>query len=66
MLGTVRKSERSNFQIGRSTRRGTVVTLVYQTTFDQGAGTEQFLWHMRDNQPRLLGYHINSNALIMQ
>lgn len=65
-LGNVQTSKRSNFQIGMSTGQGTVVTLVYQTTFDQGSGTEQFLWHMRDNQPLLLGYHINSNALILK
>jgi hypothetical protein len=65
-LGNVQKSQRSNFQIGVSTGQGMVVTLVYQTTFDQGSGTEQFNWHMRDNQPMLLGYHINSNALIVK
>ena len=62
-LGKVQTSQRSNYQVGMSTGQGTVVTLVYNTTFDQGSGTEQFLWHMRDNQPVLLGYHINSNAL---
>jgi hypothetical protein len=65
-LGKVQTSQRSNFQIGVSTGQGTVVTLVYQTTFDQGSGTEQFLWHMRDNEPVLLGYRINSNALILK
>jgi hypothetical protein len=65
-LGNVQKTQRSNFQIGMSTGQGTVVTLVYQTTFDQGSGTEQFQWHMRDNQPMLLGYHINSNALVLK
>jgi|ERR1700730_2331204 hypothetical protein len=65
-LGKVQTSQRSNFQVGMSTGQGTVVTLVYNTTFDQGSGTEQFLWHMRDNQPVLLGYHINSNALILK
>ena len=63
-LGKVQTSQRSNFQIGMSTGQGTVVTLIYNTTFDQGSGTEQFLWHMRDNHPVLLGYHINSNALV--
>ncbi|HYL83984.1 MAG TPA: hypothetical protein VE263_07115 [Candidatus Angelobacter sp.] len=65
-LGNVQKSQRSNFQIGVSTQQGTVVTLVYQTTFDQGSGTERFQWHMRDNQPMLLGYHITSNALVLK
>ena len=65
-LGKVQTSQRNNFQVGVSTGQGTVVTLVYNTTFDQGSGTEQFLWHMRDNQPVLLGYHISSNALILK
>jgi hypothetical protein len=65
-LGMVQTSQRTNYQVGMSTGQGTVVTLVYDTTFDQGSGTEQFLWHMRDNQPVLLGYHINSNALILK
>jgi hypothetical protein len=65
-LGNVQKSQRSNYQIGISTGQGTVVTLVYQTNFEQGSGTERFLWHMRDNQPMLLGYQINSSALILK
>jgi|HubBroStandDraft_2_1064218.scaffolds.fasta_scaffold403222_1 hypothetical protein len=65
-LGNVQTSQRTNSQVGVYTGQGTVVTLIYQTTFDQGSGTEQFLWHMRDNQPVLLGYHINSNALVLK
>jgi len=65
-LGNVQTSQRTNFQVGMSTGQGTVVTLVYNTAFDQGSGTEQFLWHMSDSQPMLLGYHINSNALVLK
>lgn len=65
-LGKVQTSQRSNFQVGVSTGQGIVVTLVYNTTFGQGSGTEQFFWHMRDNRPLLLGYHINSNDLILK
>jgi hypothetical protein len=65
-LGKVQTARRNNFQVGVSTGQGTIVTLVYNTTFVQGSGTEQFLWHMRDNQPVLLGYHISSNALILK
>jgi hypothetical protein len=65
-LGNVQTSQQTNFQVGVSTGQGTVVTLVYETTFDQGSGTEQFLWHMRDNQSVLLGYHITSNALVLK
>ena len=65
-LGKVQTSKRSNFQVGISTGQGSTVTLVYDTTFEQGSGSEQFIWHMRDNQPMLLGYHIASNALILK
>jgi uncharacterized protein DUF4019 len=65
-LGKVQTSKRSNFQVGMSTGQGFTVNLVYDTTFEQGSGSEQFLWHMRDNQPMLLGYHITSNALILK
>ena len=63
-LGNVQTSTRSNSQVGAYTGQGIVVTLVYETTFKEGSGTEQFLWHVRDNQPVLLGYHINSKDLI--
>jgi len=65
-LGNVQTSQRTNFQVGVSTGQGSTVNLVYDTTFEQGTGTEQFLWHIRDNQPVLLGYHINSNALVLK
>jgi hypothetical protein len=45
-------------------RQGIEVVLAYNTTLDEGAGTEQYLWHMQDNRPVLLGYHGNSNDLI--
>jgi hypothetical protein len=63
-LGRVQRSQRRNYQINWSTAQGTVVTLIYDTAFDGGNSTEQFAWRIRDNQPALIGYHINSNALI--
>jgi Protein of unknown function (DUF4019) len=65
-LGKIQSSQRRNYQVNYSTGQGTVVTLVYDTNFDGGAGTEQFVWHLRSDQPVLLGYHINSNALIVK
>jgi hypothetical protein len=40
---------------------GATVTLVYDTRFAGGKGTETFLWHITDNGAALYGYHINSN-----
>lgn len=63
-LGRVQKSQRRNYQLNWSTAQGTVVTLIYDTAFDGGNSTEQFAWRIHENQPVLIGYHINSNALI--
>lgn len=63
-LGRVQRSQRRNYQVNWSTTQGTVVTLIYDTAFDGGNSTEQFAWRIRANQPALIGYHINSNALI--
>lgn len=65
-LGKVQRSQRRNFQVNWSTGQGTVLTLVYDTAFDGGNGTEQFAWHVRNNQLTLLSYHINSNVLVMK
>jgi hypothetical protein len=65
-LGRVQSSQRTNFQVGVSTGQGTTVSLVYNSTFERGPGTEQFLFHMRNGQAALLGYHINSNALVVR
>lgn len=44
---------------------GTRITLVHETTFKSGKGTEQFVLRMDGDSARLVGYHINSNALVI-
>ena len=63
-LGTVQSSNLRNTGVAWYAGQGATVTLVYDTTFSQGSGTEQFLWHIKDNQATLYGYHINSNDLV--
>ena len=63
-LGAVQKSNLANMNISWHTGQGEIVTLVYDTTFAQGTGTEQFVWHVKDNNASLYGYHINSTDLI--
>jgi hypothetical protein len=63
-LGTVQKSDLGNMNISWYTGQGETVTLVYNTTFAQGTGTEQFVWHVKDSNASLYGYHINSTDLI--
>jgi Protein of unknown function (DUF4019) len=63
-LGTVQKSDLGNMNISWYAGQGETVTLVYNTTFAQGTGTEQFVWHVKDKNASLYGYHINSTDLI--
>lgn len=63
-LGNVRESNLRNSGVAWFAGQGATVTLVYDTEFAEGAGTEQFVWHIRDNGPALYGYHINSNDLV--
>lgn len=62
-LGQVTKSENQTWQVNYNTS-GSFVTLVYNTTFTNGSGTEQFVYKISNGQALLVGYHINSNALI--
>jgi hypothetical protein len=63
-LGTVKESNLRNAGVAWFAGQGYTVTLVYDTQFSDGSGAEQFVWHVKDNQPTLYGYHINSNDLI--
>ena len=63
-LGTVQQSNLRNERLGWYAGQGAAVTLVYDTKFADGAGTEQFVWHISGGQATLYGYHINSNDLI--
>jgi Protein of unknown function (DUF4019) len=63
-LGTVRDSNLRNTGVAWFAGQGATVTLVYDTKFSDGTGSEQFVWHIKDNQASLYSYHINSNDLI--
>jgi len=63
-LGTVRESDLRNTGVAWFAGQGATVTLVYDTKFTDGIGSEQFVWHIKDNQATLYSYHINSNDLI--
>jgi hypothetical protein len=62
-LGSVRQSKRTNWNVNFHTA-GTFVTLVYDTEFERGKGTEQFVYLMSGKKAVLHGYHINSNDLV--
>lgn len=65
-LGPVRQSHQRTYQVGWFAGQGAQVTLICDTEFENAKGSEQFIWHIRDGQPLLVGYHINSNALILR
>jgi hypothetical protein len=63
-LGQVKESHLLGRNDNWTSGVGTLVTLVYDTKFAGGIGTEQFVWRIRDGRPLLFGYHLNSNAMI--
>jgi len=63
-LGSVQHANLRNTSIVWFSGQGATVTLVYETKFAEGTGTEQFVWHVKDNGAALYGYHINSNELV--
>lgn len=63
-LGTVKNASVKNTGMAWFAGQGATVTLIYDTKFSEGAGTEQFVWHISNDQATLYGYRINSNDLI--
>jgi hypothetical protein len=62
-LGAVQTALQNRFFVNYTTS-GEQITLTYVTKFSGGDANEQFLWAKQDGKIVLLGYHINSNALI--
>jgi len=63
-LGNTRKTKEDGFYVNFSAS-GTTVTLSYETDFDGGPATEQFVWRIA-GQPLLVHYQINSPALAIK
>ena len=62
-LGAAGKSTLQNWNVNY-TPTGQFVTLTYQTTFASGPGDENFIYKIDGGAAKLVGYHINSDALI--
>jgi uncharacterized protein DUF4019 len=45
---------------------GSFIALTYETAFAEGSGTERFNWRVDGQRVRLVGYNINSSALILK
>jgi hypothetical protein len=62
-LGFVKSTSRRGFNINWGTS-GKTVRVGYATQFDQDTAEEQFVFHVRGDDAQLIGYHINSDALV--
>jgi hypothetical protein len=47
-----------------ATTSGTYFLVNFDTQFEKGSGTESFTWKLYGDQAKLVGWHINSNALL--
>jgi hypothetical protein len=64
-LGKVQNASRRAFFVNWTTS-GEQVRVNYNTKFEGGDAQEQFVWHVSGTDAKLLGYHINSDALILK
>jgi hypothetical protein len=63
-LGASKSSEKQSWNVNYHTS-GTFVTLTYKTTYERGEAMEQFVFHIQGKSALLAGYHISSNALVL-
>ncbi len=64
-LGNTKASDKTGWNVNYQTS-GSFVTLAYKTTFDGGSAQEQFVFRLQDKAAILVGYHVNSTALILK
>lgn len=63
-LGTIKLTKRAGWQ-ANSVNMKTNVVLTYETEFENGRGVETFTYRIDDGSTSLLGWHVNSSALIV-
>lgn len=63
-LGPVKSTNRTGWQ-AKSFNLKTNVVLTFDTDFKNGRGVETFTYRIADGSATLLGWHVNSNALIV-
>ena len=63
-MGTAGQFEVTNWRIDLRTN-GRFVSFQCQTAFDNGKAEESFVWRIEGTKALLLGWHINSPALII-
>jgi len=62
-LGKMTETKRTNWTVNFATG-GTTVKLVYETSFEQGKGTETFTYRVSGKKALLMGYDITSKNLL--
>jgi len=62
-LGNVQSAMQQGYLVNFATS-GTTIRLNYTTKYAEGDAQEVFVWRKDGNVIRLLGYNVNSNALI--
>ena len=62
-LGKMTETKRTNWTVNFSAG-GTTVKLVYETSFEQGKGTETFTYRVSGKKALLMGYDITSKNLL--
>ena len=63
-LGAFKSGKASGFNENVSPE-GTFVTIGYASAYERGQAIEQFVYRMNDGKPTLAGYHVTSDALIL-
>jgi len=64
-LGDTKSADKTGWNVNYQTS-GSFVTLNYKTVFAEGDAQEQFVFRLQDKAALLVGYHINSTALILK
>ncbi|MFN7924915.1 MAG: DUF4019 domain-containing protein [Bryobacteraceae bacterium] len=62
-LGLVKQAEPGGWHVNTNAN-GTFVSLSYKTKFAEGDAVESFVWRVSGSEAKLVGYNINSAALI--
>jgi hypothetical protein len=63
-LGNTKSAEKIGWNVNYQTS-GTFVTLNYKTAYADGNADEQFVYRLDGKVALLAGYHVNSNAFIL-
>jgi len=61
-LGPFRSSRQTGWRVNFAPA-GNIVNLTYNAQFASAAGSEDFVFRIRDGAAHLVGYHVNSTAL---